>query len=41
VTDAGRDPGARPRFERLDELPADFDTHLDVNLTRIARRVLG
>lgn len=41
VADASRDSGTRPRFERLDELPSDFDTHLDVNLTRIARRALG
>ena len=30
---------ARPRVERLDELPTDFDARIDVNLSRIAQRI--
>lgn len=30
---------ARPRVERLDALPADFDAHLEVDVSRIARNL--
>ncbi len=38
LTDAGHGPAARPRLERLDELPRVFDGHLELDLVRIARR---
>lgn len=40
LTDASKEPGARPRLERFGELPSEYDAHLDLDLTRIARRVL-
>lgn len=35
-----RDVNARPRVEKLDALPEVFDGQLELNLSRIARRVL-
>jgi hypothetical protein len=32
-------PGARPRLEKLDELPPKYDAQLEINLTQIARRI--
>ncbi len=39
ITDASREPGARPRLDKLDELPKTFEARLELDLTRIARRV--
>jgi DNA-binding transcriptional MerR regulator len=39
VTDASREAGARPRLEKLDELPRLFEARLELDLTRIARRL--
>jgi hypothetical protein len=37
--DLSREAGARPRIEKLDEELRDFDAHLEIDLTRIARRI--
>jgi hypothetical protein len=36
---AARDPGARPRLEKLAELPTTFEARFELNLSRIARRI--
>jgi len=41
IADPAHDPTARPRVEPLDELPRAYDARLQLDLTRIARRVLG
>jgi DNA-binding transcriptional MerR regulator len=38
IGDASK-PGARPRLEKLDELPPKYDAQLEINLTQIARRI--
>lgn len=40
VTDASRAPDARPRLEKLDGPPATFDVRVELDLARIARKVL-
>lgn len=37
----GKGAAARPRVEKLDALPSEFDVHLEVDLGHIARRVLA
>lgn len=32
-------PTARPRIEKLDALPVEYEAQLEINLTRIARRI--
>lgn len=41
ITRASREPEARLRLEKLNELPKTFDARLDLDLTRIARRVFA
>jgi hypothetical protein len=35
----GSTSGARPRLEKLNELPQEYDAQLEINLSRIARRI--
>jgi hypothetical protein len=35
----GPKPGARPRLDRLDELPQEYEAQLEINLTQIAHRL--
>ena len=39
ISEASKEAGSRPRIEKLDELPTRFDAQLEINLTRIAKRV--
>lgn len=41
VTAASRAPDARPRLEKLDAPPTTFDARLELDLARIARKVLA
>ena len=40
IGDGARGPDARPRLEKLDELPRTYEARLQVDLTRIARRIM-
>jgi DNA-binding transcriptional MerR regulator len=37
--DDAASPTARPRIEKLNELPDQYDAHLEINLSQIARRL--
>src|SRR5262249_15710651 len=40
ITEAAREPNARSRLEKLDALPRVFDARLELDLTRIAKRII-